>query len=228
MAEAMLIGAGIGAGGAMLTGNDPLKGAAIGGATGGIGSQLTSNPFTQEALKAGAGGATNSMMTTLATPTVTSGATAAVGNTMNPALTNGLGQSSNAFTQFGRDASKMATNAYDNVSDTLGQGFDYINDKTGLEKKDLTMMTVNQGANLLQPTPQQKIQPAPAGQGISRPNVDLSQSDGLLSSLPPMTPQDEQVYSSAATSAYPGQAPITDLSQLTPEQIMKLKQQGII
>ena len=115
-----------------------------------------------------------------------------------------------------------------NVGDTIGEGFDYINDKTGLEKKDLTMMTVNQGANLLQPTPQEQIQHAPAGQGISRPNVDLSQSDGLLSSLPPMTPQDEQVYSSAATSAYPGQAPITDLSQLTPEQIMKLKQQGII
>ena len=35
MAEAMLIGAGIGAGGAMLSGQDPLKGAALGGAMGG-------------------------------------------------------------------------------------------------------------------------------------------------------------------------------------------------
>jgi hypothetical protein len=35
MAEAMLIGAGLGAGGAMLSGQDPLKGAAIGGAMGG-------------------------------------------------------------------------------------------------------------------------------------------------------------------------------------------------
>ena len=218
----MLIGAGIGAGGAMLTGNDPLKGAAIGGATGGIGSQLTSNPFTQEALKSGVTSTVPSHLTTEAVSSTVAN------NTMNPALTNGLGQSSNAFTQFGRDASKMATNAYDNVSDTLGQGFDYINDKTGLEKKDLTMMTVNQGANLLQPTPQQPIQHAPVGQGVSKPNMDLTKSDGLLSSLPPMTPQDEQVYSSAATSAYPGQAPITDLSQLTQEQIMKLKQQGII
>ena len=35
MAEAMLIGAGLGAGSAMLSGNDPLKGAALGGAMGG-------------------------------------------------------------------------------------------------------------------------------------------------------------------------------------------------
>jgi len=62
------------------------------------------------------------------------------------------------------------------------------------------------------------------GQGISKPNMDLTKSDGLLSSLPPMTPKDEQVF----TSAYPNQAPITDVSQLTREQIMKLKQQGII
>jgi len=222
MAEAMLIGAGLGAGTAMLTGQDPLKGAAIGGATGGIGSQLTSNPFAQEALTSGVTSTVPSHLTTEAVSSTVAN------NTMNPALTNGLGQSSNAFTQFGRDASKMATNAYDNVSDTLGQGFDYINDKTGLEKKDLTMMTVNQGANLLQPTPQEQIQHAPVGQGISKPNMDLTKSDGLLSSLPPMTPQDEQVLSSATTSAYPGQAPISDLSQLTNEQIMKLKQQGII
>lgn len=222
MAEAMLIGAGVGAGTAMLSGNDPLKGAAIGGATGGIGSQLTSNPFTQEALKSGVTSTVPSHLTSEAV-----GSTVANGVT-NPALTNSIGQSSNALTQFGRDASKMATNAYDNVTDTIGNGFDYINDKTGLEKKDLTMMTVNQGANLLQPTPQQPIQHAPVGQGISKPNMDLTKSDGLLSSLPPMTPQDERVLTSATTSAYPGQQPITDLSQLTPQQIMKLKQQGII
>ena len=35
MAEAMLIGAGLGAGTAMLSGNDPLAGAAMGGAMGG-------------------------------------------------------------------------------------------------------------------------------------------------------------------------------------------------
>lgn len=224
----MLIGAGIGAGGAMLSGNDPLKGAAIGGATGGIGSQLTSNPFTQEALKSGV---TSTVNPALVTGTEAVGSTVA-NNTMNPALTNSIGQSSNPFTQFGRDAyqsvGQHVDKAFNSVGDTIGQGFDYINDKTGLEKKDLTMMTVNQGANLLQPTPEQPIQHAPVGQGISKPNMDLTKSDGLLSSLPPMTPKDEQVFSSATTSAYPNQAPITDVSQLTREQIMKLKQQGII
>jgi hypothetical protein len=210
MAEAVLIGAGLGAGTAMLTGNDWKTGAMMGGATGGIGSQLTSNPFTQEALKSGV---TSTVNPALVTGTEAVGSTVA-NNTMNPALTNGLGQSSNAFTQFGRDASEMATNAYDNVSDTVGQGFDYLNDKTGMENKDYTMMAMNQGANLLQPTPQETIDPAPAGQGISRPNVDLSQSNGLLSSLPPMTAKDEQVLSGNNT--------------LTPEQIMKLKQQGIL
>jgi len=223
MAEAVLMGAALGGGSAMLTGNDPLKGAAIGGAMGGA-----SAGFGGAGVSSGAEAAASNMPSHL-TSTAGAGATANAGaNFVNPALTNGMGQSSNAFTQFGRDASKMATNAYDNVTDTIGQGFDYINDKTGLEKKDLTMMAVGQGANLLQPTPQQPIQHAPVGQGISKPNMDLTKSDGLLSSLPPMTPKDEQVFSSATTSAYPNQAPITDVSQLTREQIMKLKQQGII
>jgi hypothetical protein len=211
MAEAVLIGAGLGAGTAMLSGNDWKTGAMMGGATGGIGSQLTSNPFTQEAIKSGVTSTVPSHLTTEAV-----GSTVANG-TINPALTNGVGQSSNALTQFGRDASEMATNAYDNVGDTLGQGFDWLNDKTGLEKKDYTMMTLNQGANLLQPAPPEKIQHA-SMEGISKPmgNTPSNQS-GLLSSLPPAT-----------TTAYPSQEPITDLSQLTPEQIMKLKQQGIL
>ena len=204
----MLIGAGVGAGTAMLSGNDWKTGAMVGAGTGGIGSQLTSNPFTQEALKSGVTSTVPSHLTSEAVnSTVANGVT-------NPALTNGLGQSSNAFTQFGRDASEMATNAYDNVTDTIGSGFDYLNDKTGLENKDYTMMALNQGANLLQPTPEQPIQHAPVGQGISKPNMDLTQTDGLLSSVPPMTPKDEQVLSGNYT--------------LTPEQIMKLKQQGIL
>ena len=204
----MLIGAGVGAGTAMLSGNDWKTGAMIGAGTGGIGSQLTSNPFTQEALKSGVTSTVPSHLTSEAVnSTVANGVT-------NPALTNGMGQSSNAFTQFGRDASEMATNAYDNVTDTIGSGFDYLNDKTGLENKDYTMMAMNQGANLLQPTPEQPIQHAPVGQGISKPNMDLTQTDGLLSSVPPMTPKDEQVLSGNYT--------------LTPEQIMKLKQQGIL
>ena len=208
MAEAVLIGAGLGAGTAMLSGKDWKTGAMLGGATGGIGSQLTSNPFTQEALKSGVTSTVPSHLTTEAV-----GSTVANG-TMNPALTNSIGESSNPFTQFSRDASEMATNAYDNVTDTVGQGFDWLNDKTGLENKDYTMMALNQGANLLQPTPTQPIQHAPVGQGISRPNIDLTKTDGLLSSLPPLTAKDEQTLSQS--------------NILTPEQIMKLKQQGIL
>ena len=71
------------------------------------------------------------------------------------------------------------------VGDTIGQGFDYINDKTGMTNKDWTQMGLSQGAQLMQPDPQQPIQAAPMGQGISRPNVDLSKtSGGLLTSNP--------------------------------------------
>jgi len=201
MAESVLLGAAIGGGGAALTGNDPLKGAAIGGAMGGA--------------SAGFGGAgVESAVSTTNPALVSAGSTVptstvAAGATTNPALTNGIGQSSNAFTQFGRDASEMATNAYDNVGDTLGQGFDWVNDKTGLENKDWTMMAMNQGISSMQPDPQQPIQAAPMGTGISRPNVDLSQSRGSLLSSNPMT------------SGAGGQ-------QLTPEQLQKLKQQGLL
>ena len=186
MAESILIGAGIGAGTSMLSGQDPLKGAALGGAMGGATAGFGGAGV---ASGAGAGTGSTSMMQTLATPTMTSGVTTAAGsqamNTMNPALTNSMGQSSNALTQFGRDASEMATNAYDNVTDTIGNGFDYINDKTGMENKDWTQMAMNQGINSMQPDPQQPIQAAPMGQGISRPNVDLSKTAGsLLTSNP--------------------------------------------
>ena len=123
------------------------------------------------------------MMQTLATPTMTSGATAAVGNTMNPALTNGLGESSNMLTQLGRDASGYMGD----MGDTVGQGFDYLNDKTGMENKDWTKMAMNQGMNSMQPDPQQQLQAAPMGAGISRPNVDLSQNAGSLLSSNPLT-----------------------------------------
>jgi hypothetical protein len=152
------------------------------------------------------------MMQTLATPAMTSGATAAGSqamNTMNPALTNGLGQSSNAFTQFGRDASSYMGDIGSNIGDTIGQGFDYINDKTGMENRDWTKMGLSQGINAMTPEQEQQIQAAPMGQGISRPQVDLSQSGGSLLSSNPMT------------SGAGGQ-------QLTPEQLQKLKQQGLL
>jgi hypothetical protein len=202
MAESMLIGAGIGAGTSMLSGNDPLKGAALGGAMGGA-----SAGFGGAGLSSGAKAATSNIPSHL---TSTAGATANAGsNFINPALTNGMGESSNMLTQFGRDASEMATNTYDNVTDTIGNGFDYLNDKTGMENKDWTQMAMNQGINSMQPDPMQPIQAAPMGQGISRPNVDLSQSSGsLLSSNP-------------KASGAGGQ-------QLTPEQIQMLKQKGLL
>ena len=213
MAESILIGAGIGAGGAMLTGNDPLKGAALGGAMGGATAGFGGAGV---ASGAGANAGSTSMMQTLATPTMTSGATAAVGNTMNPALTNSIGQSSNALTQFGRDASgylgDMGSKISDfgsNISDTVGQGFDYMNDKTGMENKDWTQMAMSQGINSMQPDPQQQLQAAPMGTGISRPQVDLSQSTGSLLSSNPLT------------SGPGGQ-------QLTPEQLKQLQQQGLL
>ena len=220
MAESMLIGAGIGAGGALLSGQDPLKGAALGGAMGGATAGFGSAGVASGAgAGAGAAGST-SMMQTLATPAMTSGATAAAGsqamNTMNPALTNGLGQSSNAFTQFGRDASSylgdMGSKISDfgsNVGDTIGEGFDYMNDATGMENRDWTEMAMGQAQNSMQPDPQQQLQAAPMGTGISRPNVDLSKSTGSLLSSNPMT------------SGPGGMA-------MTPEEMQKLKQQGLL
>ena len=161
MAESVLLGAAIGGGGAMISGQDPLKGAAIGGAMGGA--------------TAGFGGA---------------GVESAASSTTNPALTNGMGQSSNPFTQLSRDAyqgvGQHVDKAFNNVTDTVGQGFDYVNDLTGMENKDWTQMGLSQGAQLMQPTPQQPIQHAPMGNGISRPNVDLSKSAGSLLSSNPM------------------------------------------
>ena len=184
----MLIGAGVGAGTAMLSGNDWKTGAMVGAGTGGIGSQLTSNPFTQEALKSGVTSTVPSHLTSEAVnSTVANGVT-------NPALTNGMGQSSNPFTQFGRDAyenvGQHVDGAFNSVTDTIGSGFDYLNDKTGMENKDWTQMAMTQGINSMQPDPQQPIQAAPMGQGISRPNVDLSKTAGSLLSSNPLL-QDE-------------------------------------
>jgi len=202
MGEAVLMGAALGGGSAMLSGQDPLKGAALGGAMGGA-----TAGFGSAGVASGAEAAASTVPSHLTSNAATNVAT----NTMNPALTNGLGQSSNAFTQFGRDASKMATNAYDTVGDTVGQGFDYLNDKTGMENKDWTKMAMAQGMNSMQPDPQQEqqIQSAPMGQGISRPQVDLSQSQGSLLSSNPQT------------SGAGGQ-------QLTLEEMKMLQQRGLL
>ena len=146
MAESVLMGAALGGGSAMLTGNDPLKGAAIGGAVGGA--------------SAGFGGAGVSSGATMPSHLAQTGAEQAASNAAAGSMFGGVG-------------------------DTIGQGFDYVNDMTGMENKDWTQMAMNQGINSMQPDPQQPIQAAPMGQGISRPNVDLSKTAGsLLSSNP--------------------------------------------
>jgi hypothetical protein len=149
MAEAMLIGAGLGAGGAMLSGQDPLKGAAVGGAVGGA--------------SAGFGGAG-----------VTSGASAGAANGASHLAQTGAEQA-------------VASGVGGGLGATIGSGFDTVKDVTGLTNRDVTMMGVNQGLSAMQPTPEAPIQHAPMGSGISRPNVDLSQSQGSLLSSNPMT-----------------------------------------
>ena len=70
----MLIGAGVGAGTALLSGNDWKTGAMVGAGTAGAGSAMTSNPFTTEALKSSV---TSTVPSHLTTDAVTSGVTSA-------------------------------------------------------------------------------------------------------------------------------------------------------
>ena len=142
MAESILIGAGIGAGSSMLTGNDPLKGAAIGGAMGGA--------------TAGFGGAG-----------VTSGASAGASNGASHLAQTG--------------AEQAASSGMGGLSSSIGGGFQ---DATGLTNRDMSMMAINQGMGAMQPQPQQQIQHAPMGTGISQPQVDLSQGTPTMNSNP--------------------------------------------
>ena len=250
----MLIGAGVGAGTALLSGNDWKTGAMVGAGTAGAGSAMTSNPFTTEALKSGV---TSTVPSHLTSDAVTSGVTSAgvsgVNNSVmqNPdfigshltddfnsqmlqnnyagTYTDGIADPLQAYPSFDNPVSStaeelaMADGGYgggilDSIGEGVGGATDYLSDLTGMDRGDVSAMTLSQGANLLQPTPPEKIQHAPVGQGISRPNVDLTKTAGSpMTSLPPAT-----------TTAYPGQEPIMDASQLTPEQIMKLKQRGIL
>ena len=179
MAESILIGAGIGAGTSMLTGNDPLKGAMIGGATGGVASGVSGGAAS------GAEGVTSTVPSHLTSDAVSS--TVANG-TMNPALTNGLGQSSNPFTQFSRDAyesvGQHVDGAFNSVTDTIGSGFDYLNDKTGMENKDWTQMAMTQGINSMQPDPQQPITHAVPQIMKQQYEPTQAQAEGMLTSNP--------------------------------------------
>ena len=97
----MLMGAGLGAATSMITGQDPLKGAAIGGAMGGIGGAMSSAP-------AASGGAYSGATSMMTNPTLTE----------SPSMFNGLGNvASNAMDGFtdmtgmtGQDLGGMAFN----------------------------------------------------------------------------------------------------------------------
>ena len=91
MASGLMLGAGLGAATSMITGQDPLKGAAIGGAMGGIGGAMSSAP----AASGGAYSGATSMMT-------------------NPGLTNTA--SSSMFGGLG----DVASNAMDGFTDMTG------------------------------------------------------------------------------------------------------------
>jgi len=161
----MLMGAGLGAATSMVTGQDPLKGAAIGGAMGGIGGAMSSAPT--------AGSAASQQF--------------AQGGFVNPALTSGA-----AGTGAYSGATSMMTNPgltetassgmFGGLGDAVSSGFDSVKDATGLTNRDVTMMGVNQGLSAMQPTPKQQIQHAPVN--ISRPQVDLTQGVSPMSSNP--------------------------------------------
>ena len=95
------------------------------------------------------------------------------------------------------------------VGDTLSEYGTAVNDFTGMEARDWTQLGIQGGTSALQGTPQRPPQAAPMGQGISKPMGDtpLNQAS-LLSSNPAASQVGEQ--------------------QLTPEQIMKLKRQGLL
>ena len=177
----MLIGAGVGAGTSMLSGQDPLKGAMVGGAVGGA-----SAGFGGAGVTSGTEAVASNMPSHL---TSTAGATANAGaNFANPALTNGMGQSSNPFTQFSRDAyenvGQHVDGAFNSVTDTIGSGFDYLNDKTGMENKDWTQMAMTQGINSMQPDPQQPITHAVPQIMKQQYEPTQAQTEGMLTSNP--------------------------------------------
>ena len=150
MAEGILMGAALGAGTSALSGNDPLKGAALGGAMGGA-----SAGFGSAGVASGAGA-------TMPSHLAQTGAQQAASNAAAGSMFGGIG-------------------------DTVGQGFDYMNDMTGMENRDWTKMGISQGMQAMQPEPQQQLNPAPMGQGISRPQVDFSKQSGSLLSSNPLT-----------------------------------------
>ena len=107
--------------------------------------------------------------------------------TQNPALTNGMGQSSNMFTQFGRDAGGYMSEIGDTISEYGGE----INDFTGMEARDWTQLGLSEGLGAMEGTPEQQIMHSPvvSNQGIPT-GLENQQNNSLLSShTKPNSPQ---------------------------------------
>lgn len=161
----MLMGAGLGAGTAMLTGNDPLKGAAIGGVAGGIGGNaMTTNP-----LSSGAGGMGGAVMSNAPAHLAQTGAQQAASNFANQGL---MGQMGDMVSGVG----DMASNVMDGFTDM-----------TGMTGQDLGGMAVNKGVSALSQPPQNAPNFNVPQAGISRPQFQPGmQGGGMLASNPLM------------------------------------------
>lgn len=156
----MLMGAGLGAGTAMLTGNDPLKGAAMGGVAGGIGGNaMTTNPFSSGATGMG-GGLGGAAMSNMPAHLAQTGAQQAASNVASQGIMGQMGD--------------MASNVMDGFTDM-----------TGMTGQDLGGMAVNKGVNALA-QPQQNAPNFNVPQAsISRPQFQPGmQGGGMLTSNP--------------------------------------------
>ena len=99
MAEAMLIGAGLGAGGAMISGQDPLKGAMVGGAVGGASAGFGGAGVTSGATAGASNGASHLAQTGAQQATATAGG--GLGATIGSGFTDLTGMTGQDVAQMG-------------------------------------------------------------------------------------------------------------------------------
>ena len=144
MAEAMLIGAGLGAGGAMISGQDPLKGAMVGGAVGGASAGFGSAGVTSGASAGASNGASHLAQTGAqqATANAGSGLGATIGSGFQDAtgLTNrdmsmmAVNQGINAMQQPPQQQIQHATPNISQPQVDLAQGVPTMNSNPRIKK----------------------------------------------------------------------------------------------
>jgi len=105
MAESVLLGAAIGGGGAALTGNDPLKGAALGGAMGGASAGFGGAGVTSGASAGAANGASH-----LAQTGAQQAAASGVGGGLSSQIGGGFDSFKDATGLTNRDVTMMGVN----------------------------------------------------------------------------------------------------------------------